>query len=153
LKLNFEEAHNQNTMTSQEFLILIGAIAGILLFAFSFGKKGFIKPSKLNLRHGNGAMPEFTSKNRRQIVPITRSRQSLEAQGFSGNSETSRNLNVVFNYNGHTFDAYEVFGLPAGAGIAEVTKAFNDAIKESDPQSAEFLNVAYQAIRQNLRTQ
>ncbi len=29
-------------------------------------------------------------------------------------------LNVFFNYKGHSFDAYEVLGVPAGSNLTEI---------------------------------
>lgn len=58
----------------------------------------------------------------------------------------SKELNVLFNYNGHTWDAYEVFGLPAGASLVEVTRAYQQVLKTADPDSHEFLETAFKTI-------
>lgn len=36
----------------------------------------------------------------------------------------SRALNVFFNFNGHTFEAYEILGLPGGASLEQVQQAY-----------------------------
>jgi hypothetical protein len=60
----------------------------------------------------------------------------------------SRSLNVLFNYNGHTWDAYEVLGCPAGGSLELAKKSFEEAKRnQSDPQSVEFLETALDAIR------
>ena len=59
-------------------------------------------------------------------------------------SET-RQLNVFFNWNGHTWDAYEVLGLPAGAGRESVVQAFH-ACRAKSPDSTAFLQAATDAI-------
>jgi len=57
-----------------------------------------------------------------------------------------RPLNVVFNYNGHSWDAYEVLGLPAGSSMEKVEDAYRDALRSVDPGSRGFMEAAYQAI-------
>lgn len=57
-----------------------------------------------------------------------------------------KNLNVFFNYNGHTWDAYEVLGVPAGAPLNIVTQYYQRALAGSDKESHPFLQTAYQAI-------
>ncbi len=55
-------------------------------------------------------------------------------------------LNVLFNWNGHTWDAYEVLGLPAGSSRDKVNSAFQTARGKADPESVPFLQAAYDAI-------
>ena len=57
-----------------------------------------------------------------------------------------RPLNVVFNYNGHSWDAYEVLGLPAGSSPENVEKAYRESLKTVDAGSKSFLEAAYRAI-------
>lgn len=57
-----------------------------------------------------------------------------------------KQLNILFNYNGHTWDAYEVLGVPAGAGLVEVTKAYQHMLKSAEPESHEFLETAFKTI-------
>ncbi|MNL73123.1 hypothetical protein D3C87_1985380 [compost metagenome] len=52
----------------------------------------------------------------------------------------------MFNYNGHSWDAYEVLGVPAGASMKIVTDAYQTALRKSDKESMEFLETAYNAI-------
>lgn len=57
-----------------------------------------------------------------------------------------KKLNVLFNYNGHTWDAYEVLGVPAGTSLEKVTEALQRELQKQDPSSHHFLQTAYQAI-------
>lgn len=57
-----------------------------------------------------------------------------------------KDLNVLFNYNGHSWDAYEVLGVPAGENIVEVTRAYQELVKNSSPESQEFLETAFKAV-------
>lgn len=61
-------------------------------------------------------------------------------------SAAEKTLNTLFNYNGHTWDAYEVLGLPAGSSIARVDEAYKDCVSKQ-ASSRDFLDAAYQAIR------
>lgn len=58
-----------------------------------------------------------------------------------------RPVNVVFNYNGHSWDAYEVLGLPAGSSLEKVETSFHSTINTVDAGSRPFLRAAYQAIQ------
>lgn len=70
----------------------------------------------------------------------------LEAHELDGSSiSTSRQLNVFFNWNGHTWDAYEVLGVPAGASRDVVVQAFH-AARAKSPDSTAFVQAATDAI-------
>ena len=58
----------------------------------------------------------------------------------------AKSLNVHFVYNGHTWDAYEVLGVPAGSSLRSVTQNYQASLMKADPQSRSFLDAAYQAI-------
>lgn len=58
-----------------------------------------------------------------------------------------RPLNVVFNYNGHSWDAYEVLGLPAGSSPEKVEQAYRQGLNHLDKSSHHFLEAAYAAIQ------
>lgn len=58
----------------------------------------------------------------------------------------TKNLNVLFMYNGHDWDAYEVLGVPAGAGLPTVTARYQELIRGADKGQLEFYEAAYQAI-------
>ena len=57
-----------------------------------------------------------------------------------------RSLNVLFNWNGHTWDAYEVLGLPGGASISQAQGAFARAAILADKETLPFLKAALDAI-------
>lgn len=70
---------------------------------------------------------------------------SSSLNGFAPAKE--RNLNVHFNYNGHSWDAYEVLGIPAGSGPEKVEEAYQKATSSADPESREFYAQARNAIQ------
>jgi hypothetical protein len=57
-----------------------------------------------------------------------------------------RTINVIFNFNGESWDAYEVFGLPAGSGMAVVETAYRESLARVEESSRAFLHAAYKAI-------
>jgi DnaJ-domain-containing protein 1 len=121
---------NRSIMSSQDFL-LVNLFVGFLVFlVFMIKRKGVVPPSKLNLR-----------------APT-----SLDSSDRQGNNKQNvRILNVIFAYNGHTWDAFEVLGVPAGSSIAACEEAYRRALSQNDPKSAEFLRIAISAIRTELK--
>ncbi len=111
------------------YVIVIVATVLLLIVALSFfyGRK-LTPPSKLKLRN--------SSSN--QVG-------SLLSQVKDG-APQAKNLNVFFNYNGHTWDAYEVLGLPAGASLKMVKSGFEKSVASSQKESHEFLRTALEAI-------
>ncbi len=55
-------------------------------------------------------------------------------------------LNVLYNWNGHSWDAYEVLGLPAGSSVEAASEALQRALGKTDPESHAFLKAAFDAI-------
>ena len=60
-------------------------------------------------------------------------------------------LNIYFNYNGHSFDAYEVLGVPAGSNWERVEMAYQAAAARANEQSLHFLQTALQAVEKHLK--
>lgn len=61
-------------------------------------------------------------------------------------SSASRVLSVVFNYNGESWDAFEVLGLSAGASVAQAEQAYRE-MSQKQPTSEAFLMAAFEAIK------
>ncbi|MGE0763156.1 MAG: hypothetical protein AB7N80_07760 [Bdellovibrionales bacterium] len=62
-----------------------------------------------------------------------------------------RALNVHFNFNGHSWDAFEVLGLPAGSSAEKVDDALRKVLSQSQNESHEFYKMAHDAIRKQNR--
>jgi hypothetical protein len=136
-------------VNSQQFLLLNIAILLFFIIWFLAGRRGSSKKTtQLRMRRGNdspgGALQEQPSKNVQGRYSHPRFQKYLEDSGpiVAGAKE----LNVLFNYNGHTWDAYEVLGLPAGASLVDVTKAYQHLLKTADTGAAEFLEAAFKTI-------
>ncbi len=61
-----------------------------------------------------------------------------------------RPINVVFTWNGHDWDAYEVLGVPAGSTIDEVKMAYETALSRVDEKSRKIIEKAYTSICQRV---
>lgn len=143
-------------MNSQDFLklILIVTVAFVAWYLHSF--KGGKKPTQLNLKAGDSA-PPLVSNTAASDLSMGLQPQSGHSVLMANvakqlhpdykNPEMAKNLNVLFNYNGHAWDAYEVLGVPAGASLPMVTAAYQKAVQEQVAhQSLDFLETAYKAI-------
>jgi hypothetical protein len=53
---------------------------------------------------------------------------------------------VIFQYNGHSFDALEVLGLHSSANLEDAKKAYAALLAKQDEDSEEFLKCAIQAF-------
>ncbi len=102
-------------------LFIWGVFFCILFVAYmtSRPKKRIPTPLKLRQRHGEG-------KPRAQV----------------------KELNIIFSYNGHDFEAFEALGLPAGSSKESAKAAYEDSLKKSDADTHDFLRKAYQSILQ-----
>ncbi|MCM2282658.1 MAG: hypothetical protein NDI61_12515 [Bdellovibrionaceae bacterium] len=72
----------------------------------------------------------------------------LDATNPDFRIEDSKSLNVLFNWNGHTWDAYEVLGLPAGSSRAAVEAAYDRLKCTVDRDSVPFITAAFHSIVQ-----
>ncbi len=72
----------------------------------------------------------------------------LHRSGAAGSSVSGeRSINVVFNYNGHSWDAYEVLGVPAGSSFAVVEAAYREGMARVESSSKPFIEAAFKAIQ------
>lgn len=63
--------------------------------------------------------------------------------------KAERTLNCMFQYNGHSWDAHEVLGVPAGAPAESIQSGYESALrKATDEHSKAFVEAAYQALKQ-----
>lgn len=123
-------------MNSQDFLTLNLVGAGAFLFWYLLSRGGPRRPTQLDLKAPD-SNPVLLEKEKQE--------PGLVRQAFDP-APRVKSLNVMFNYNGHSWDAYEVLGLPAGAPIHLVTEAFQNAISRCDKSSIDFLETAYKSI-------
>jgi hypothetical protein len=143
-------------MNSQDFLIMNAVGAGAFILWYLVSRGGGPKPTKLKMDTPDSE-PVLTSEAAKTAeggslakpsVTVARPRMRDPVHPDLANRPRPKILNVMFNYNGHSWDAYEVLGVPAGANITMVTEAYHVAVRRSDKESVEFLETAYKAILQ-----
>lgn len=128
-------------MSSQAFLWINAVLAVAILSLFAI-RRGQRQPTRLRLR--NGSRLKYDIDKAATMDPET-----LRAQAM-GRREKS--LNVLFNYNGHSWDAFEVLGLPAGAPAPLVDEAYKREKARLEKSRHEFLDCAYSAIQSHRRS-
>jgi hypothetical protein len=115
------------------YLIVYALIVTPIVISFFFLRKRE-GPSKLNL----------TSDDPLKKLDSSRMRMPVPSRAEDSGGEKS--LNVFFQWNGHAWDAYEAFGLPAGSSLETVKAAYQSAISNGDPQTLLFFKAAYEAV-------
>lgn len=138
-------------MNSQHFLLLNIAILFFFVLWFLAGRRGNSKkPTQLQMKRGNEAPPGGVLQKTPDQTPgpgrYSHPRYQKYLQDECLSAHQSKDLNILFNYNGHTWDAYEVLGVPAGANLVEVTQAYQQQLKTAEPESHEFLETAFKTI-------
>lgn len=133
-------------MTPMRFFILNGLV--LLLVVLYILRKRPKSQFRLRLRRLGGALSP-------DVKPAdARSGAGVGAAGGVGMGMAAdgrpyeKMLNTLFNYNGHTWDAYEVLGLPAGSPQHKIDEAYKLSVsKQQGESSRDFLDAAYRAIR------
>jgi len=136
-------------MNSQDFLIMNAVGAGAFILWYLVSRGGGHKPTKLKLDTPDSE-PVFLPKADKPAEggSLATKQAAPSVHPDIPVRPRPKVLNVMFNYNGHAWDAYEVLGVPAGANITMVTEAYHVALRRSDKESVEFLETAYKAILQ-----
>ena len=130
-------------MNSQDFLIINAVGAGAFVLWYLAARGGPTKPTQLNMTAPETAPLKDPPK---ENSVAARSESSASKVNEPIPIKREKALNVMFIYNGHSWDAYEVLGVPAGASMPLVTQAYNEALRRCDKTSVEFLETAYKAI-------
>lgn len=76
-----------------------------------------------------------------------KSKKSLASD--SDSEEKGQEDAVVFNWNGHAWDAFEVLGIPYGSSVEVIDKAYEKESARIEDDSRAFIRQAYEAIRQS----
>jgi hypothetical protein len=130
-------------MNSQDFLTLNLVGAGAFVFWYLLSRGGGRRPTRLDMNAKDTAPPLMDAE---PVVTAQKSAPTTRVIHPDRVANRPKNLNIMFNYNGHSWDAYEVLGVPAGASIKTVTEAYQTAVRRADKESIEFLETAYKAI-------
>ncbi|GEM_PF-1548778 len=137
---------------SQEQFILSIIVLGII-FILLFKIKSSA-PSKIQLKHADRyknavikkEIPSGAENSKLSPIMLDPATQHILQEGIKG----QKNLNIMFMYNGHSFDAYEILGLPAGAGLSQIEKAHKELTLKHKGQLPILVGLAYQALKSKL---
>ena len=118
------------------FLIFYGVVVTLVVLSLLMLKRKPDQPTRLNLKR----RPSRTQ----DADPVRTGGAEIYEEDFE---PSVRVLGVMFNYNGHSWEAYEALGLPAGSSVEEVQRAF-EKISGDGGRDLEFFSAAYRAIMQ-----
>lgn len=125
-------------MSSESFLWIQVAVGATLLLLLLW-RRSNKQPTVLKLKDGQPAGPSY---------PVFKGQMGLSEETLQESRVgAEKSLNVLFNYNGHTWDAFEILGIPAGAPPALVESAYRRMKAKTAPESQAFIEAAYQAIQ------
>lgn len=129
------------------FVALNAAIVILVVGSYVFIRRKPRQPVSLNLKNRAGKpVPNFSrTEYKPRPRPLLDPRPLINELTGVGN-EPEKDLNILFQWNGHTWDAYEVLDVPAGSSRVSVQKAFEKLRAEVDEESVPFITAAYQAI-------
>lgn len=124
------------------FLIFDGIIV-LLLLLWIFRRD---KYPRMRAKKFSGSSSPRKITGNRAAGPLKRA----EAANLEQNGQHSdRSLTLFFNYNGHSFEAFESLGIPAGSSFETAKIAYEKGSSQIDAESREFLKAALEAIRKN----
>lgn len=127
-------------MNSQIIVIVQVLIAAIFVLWILSRRGGSPKPTVLNM----------TAETKPEAKPSPQKSKAEPSRNMTLLTEETevkaKVLNVMFMWNGYAWDAYEVFGLPAGSAVQDVRKRFQELASQSDDGQRQFLSAALNAI-------
>lgn len=124
--------------------LLLYYTAVFFLAAFLIMRKKPRKGMLLKLR-GKGSPKATTGRSPSDAPPEIEGAQP--PANVTSLSLAERPLNVIFNYNGESWDAYEVLGLPAGSSLERCEQALNESLQRVDTGARPFMEAAFSAIK------
>jgi len=129
-------------LNQDQFILAVMGLGLFFYWLFNRDKRQTLQDetSRLNLRRNTSI---HSQRGLETLSPSTKEARKL-AEG------KSRSLNVFFNFNGHTFEAYEILGLPSGANLAQVKEAYSKIRAEKPPIGAsnqkDLIDAAYEVL-------
>ena len=153
----------------KQYLFLYALIVTSLAASFFFIRRSPAQPVKLQMQDQKAQEPKRGLKQlaagKTEPGQFDAGRESGRESGSEPDRATDREahrksdrefgrqpvaaqtaLNVFFNWNGHSWDAYEVLALPAGSSRDAAKKAFEQIAANCDEESLLFFKAALDAI-------
>ncbi len=130
-------------MNQQDFFLLIGTLSILFVFWMRWGHKTSQgRPNRLFLRQNK--TPEGLSSPTKASQVVV---QESELIGGQEPTLGSRDLNVLFHWEGQVWDAYEVLELPSGSSMSDVKRSYA-MLSQRDLTVKSKIEAAYSAILQ-----
>ena len=124
-------------LTSQELIGILCLVGLFLAFIFNFRKySGVRSDTRLHLKKATRSLP-----TQGVLDPATSQEQDVVGR--------TRRLTVLFMYNGHSFEAHEILGVPPGAGAKTIDEAYQRLKQSQSAEAMEFIDTAYRALKKN----
>lgn len=130
------------SISPKDYLLIWALIVTAVVVSFFFRRSQ--RPTRLNLYSNlksnlkpglkSSAGEELTSS--KNMTPIRINSERL----------AEKPLNVFFQWNGHTWDAFEALGLPAGSSLESVRAAYEEVITRGASDDLPFFKAALDAI-------
>ena len=148
--------YEPDRLNEHHYLILYVLLVIPIAVSFLFVRRGSKPPVKLRMGSsgergqvgsGSGGEPQVVAR------PVSGVSRGVSGGGPISNLEfgapsrpRTKLLNINFNWNGHSFDAYEVLGVAAGSSIETAHAAYLSSLEGADPDTKLFFKAAYDAI-------
>ncbi len=175
-RLDIESKYQNNKYVSiapSDLVVANLIFVTLLLVSYAYIRRGSNLPVQLNLKNREQEGTSTPGNVSKEVTPLVspdtvrnpsrieyrpRARSSagtgppvrplprVEAAATTAHLLTEKELNVLFNWNGHTWDAYEVLGIPAGSSSIAVEAAYERMCRSVRPDSIPFITAAYEAI-------
>jgi hypothetical protein len=147
-------------LNAKHFLILNGFVVTLLVLSFFLMRRAPKGPVKLELRDeehvasdvareakavANKPAPKF-SDPRKKPIGADNYQPRLKKPKVEIVDDDGRSLNIFFMWNGHSWDAFEVLGIPGGSSVESAQAAYGRGAALADKETLPFLKAALDAI-------
>ncbi|MBL7542353.1 MAG: hypothetical protein JNL11_00985 [Bdellovibrionaceae bacterium] len=140
---------------NSQLIVIVQVLIAVVFVLWIFSRRGGSpKPTVLNMTDKN-IKPKETASKEMPLMATKLSQPAIPKYSLKKYDSPilvdeiavkAKALNVIFMWNGHSWDAYEVLGVPAGAPIAQVRMRFQAMYDQSDEGQKLFLSEALRAI-------
>jgi len=124
-------------VNSTSFVLLnLGVVTALVVLILLVRKRS--RPTPLRMQESSPTSGLFSRQ----------SRSNLE------DGQSTRSLTVYFQFNGESWEAHEVLGIPAGSELRRAREAYNRCrVSSPDPHSCEFFKLALNALEEFRKNQ
>jgi len=138
-------------VNQDQFIVAVLGLGLFFFWIFNRGRSRTLQDDTTPLNLKKSLEQKTVERESFEVVVL----DSLTQKAKNQVEGKARSLNIMFNYNGHTFDAYEVLGVPGGANLAQVTQAYQKSKKKSEfvsnKSSRDIVDLAYEVLKRELQ--